>query len=51
MTELEKAKAFNQEVKTALLTAYEALNQGQKQKLLKDEKVKLLFERYGVVTE
>ena len=48
MTELEKAKAFNQEIRAALLTVYQALNQGQQQKLLKDEKVKLLFERYRV---
>lgn len=51
MTELEKAKAFNQEIQAALLTVYQALNQGQQKKLLKDEKVKLLFERYGVGTE
>ena len=50
MTELEKAKAFNQEIQAALLTVYQSLNQGQQQKLLKDEKVKLLFERYGVGT-
>lgn len=51
MTELERAKAFNQEIKTALLIVYEALNQGQQQKLLKDEQVKALFERYGVITD
>ena len=50
MTELEKAKAFNQEIQAALLTVYQALNHGQQQKLLKDEKVKLLFARYGVGT-
>ena len=49
MTELEKAKAFNQSIKSALLTVYEALNEGQKKKLLKDEKVKELFERYHVL--
>ena len=28
--------------------AYDELNNGQQKKLLKDEKIKLLFERYGV---
>lgn len=51
MIELEKALAFNREIKAALLTVYQALNQGQQQKLLKNEQVKSLFERYGVVTD
>ena len=51
MTELEKAKAFNQEIQAALLTVYNELNQGQQKKLLKSEVVKAMFERYGVVTE
>lgn len=50
MTELERAKAFNQEIKAALLTVYQALNQGQQQKLIKEEQVKALFERYGIKT-
>lgn len=50
MTELERAKAFNQEMKAALLTVYQALNQGQQQKLIKEEQVKALFERYGIKT-
>ena len=37
------------EMKSALQTVYEALNQGQQKKLLKDEAVKALFERYGVI--
>lgn len=36
------------EIKTALQTVYDALNQGQRNKLLKDETVSALFERYGV---
>ena len=32
----------------ALQTMYNALNQGQRKKILKNEKVKTLFERYGV---
>ena len=51
MTELERAKAFNQEIRTALLTVYSELNQGQQQKLLKDEQVKALLERDGIGTK
>ena len=36
------------ETKAALQTVYDALNQGQQKKLLKDETVAALFERYGV---
>lgn len=39
------------ETREALRTVYEALNQGQQKKLLKDEKVAKLFERYGVFEE
>lgn len=48
MTLVDKVIAYNLEIKTALQTMYNALNQGQKKKILKDEKVKTLFERYGV---
>lgn len=37
------------ETKGALQTVYDALNQGQQKKILKDEAVKALFDRYGVV--
>ena len=37
-----------QETKTALETVYASLNQGQQKKILKDEKVKALFDLYGV---
>lgn len=37
------------ETQTALQTVYDALNQGQQKKLLKDAAVAELFERYGVV--
>lgn len=40
-----KAKA---ETKEALQTVYDALNQGQRNKILKDEKVKTLFDLYEV---
>ena len=48
MTLVEKVIAYNLEIKTALQTMYDALNQGQRKKILKNEKVKILFERYGV---
>lgn len=48
MTLLDKVIAYNLEIKTALQTIYNALNQGQQKKILKNEKVKALFERYSV---
>ena len=42
---VEAAKA---ETKSALQTVYDALNQGQQKKIVKDEKVKALFDLYGV---
>lgn len=39
------------DIKTALETVYNALNQGQQKKILKDEAVAALFERYGVNVE
>lgn len=36
------------DTRTALQTVYDALNKGQQQKLLKNEAVKALFDRYGV---
>lgn len=36
------------ETRAALQTVYDALNQGQQQKLLKNETVAALFARYGV---
>ena len=43
-----KAKA---ETKEALQTVYDALNSGQQKKILKEEKVKALFDLYGVEYE
>lgn len=40
--------AAKAETKTALQTVYDALNQGQQKKLVKDETVKALFDLYGV---
>ena len=36
------------ETKEALQTVFNGLNNGQQKKLLKNEKIKVLFERYGV---
>lgn len=36
------------EIKTALETVYNALNQGQQKKIIKNESVKNLFDTYGV---
>ena len=36
------------DTKDALQTVYDTLNQGQQKKIVKDEKVKALFDRYGV---
>ena len=48
-TELNtKIQAVKDETKEALQTVYDALNQGQQKKIIKDEKVKALFDRYGV---
>lgn len=46
----DKADAVYNDTTMALQTVYDALNQGQQKKILKEEKVKELFERYGVVT-
>ena len=37
--------------KDALTTIYEALNQGQQKKLLKNEEVKRILKFYGVIEE
>ena len=42
---VENAKA---ETKSALQTVYDSMNQGQQKKIVKDDAVKELFDRYGV---
>jgi hypothetical protein len=44
-TAVETAKI---ETRNALQTVYDALNQGQQKKIVKDEAVKALFDLYGV---
>ena len=51
MNEIEIAKETNRKIHEALQTVYDALNKGQRQKLLKDEAVKALLEKYRVETE
>ena len=46
-----EVKTAKTETRNALQTVYDALNKGQKSKLLKDETVKALFDLYGVVYE
>ncbi len=51
-TELnEKTQAVINETQEALQTVFDALNQGQRKKIIKDQKVKSLFDRYGVKNE
>jgi hypothetical protein len=46
---LNKAvEACKAETREALQTVYDELNNGQQKKLLKNEEIKALFERYGV---
>lgn len=48
-TELTAAvDAAKTETKTALETVYNALNTGQRKKIVKDESVRKLFDLYGV---
>ena len=47
----DKVTAAKMETKDALQTMYDALNQGQRKKIVKNEKVKALFDRYGVEYE
>ena len=44
----ENVDAVMAETRNALQTVYDTLNHGQQQKIIKDEKVKELFDRYGV---
>lgn len=44
----EAVNAAREETRSALQTVYDALNQGQQKKIVKDEKVKALFDLFGV---
>ena len=43
--------AVKEETREALQTMFDELNHGQQKKIAKNEKVKALFDRYGVVYE
>lgn len=45
------AQAVYDETRAALQLVYDSLNNGQQKKLLKEEAVKELFDRYGVAYE
>lgn len=45
---LQQANNLVDDIRAALQTMYDALNQGQQKKIVKDEAVKALFDRYGV---
>ncbi len=48
---LNKAlEAYKEKVGEAFQTVFDGHNEGQKKKLLKDETIKEIFERFGVVT-
>ena len=48
-TELMVAvETYKTEIRESIQTMYDALNQGQQKKIVKNEKVKKLFDRYGV---
>jgi Fe2+ or Zn2+ uptake regulation protein len=47
----EAVDRCRQDTKNALQTVYNALNQGQQKKIIKDEAVKALFDLYGVEYE
>ena len=44
----EAVQACKEAARGALQTVYDALNQGQQKKIVKDDKVKEIFDRYGV---
>lgn len=47
----ERVEETANDTRSALESVLEELNQGQRQKLMKNEKVKALMERYGVRSE
>ncbi len=52
MSELrDRVIAYNAEIKEALQTMLDALNYGQRKKILGNPAVKAMAERYGIETE
>ena len=51
MSELrDRVVAYNAEIKAALQTVLDELNQGQRKKLLRNPAIRAMFERYGIET-
>ena len=48
MTLVEKAMAYNRELREALQLIYDELNQGQRKKIMRNPTIKALYERYGI---
>lgn len=48
MTLVEKAVAYNRELRDALQLIYDELNQGQRKKIMRNPTIKALYERYGI---
>lgn len=48
---IEAVQTVKDETRNALQTMYDVLNSGQKKQIVKNEKVKALFDRYGVEYE
>lgn len=44
----DRVAAVKTDTKNALQTIYDALNHGQQQKIIRNEEVKTIFDRYGV---
>ncbi len=47
----QKTDTIINDTTESLQTVYDALNQGQRKQIIKNEKVKTLFDRYGVEYE
>lgn len=45
---IKKTDAVINDIKEALQLVFDSLNNGQKKKIIKNEDVKALFDRYGV---
>lgn len=48
MTLVEKAMAYNRELRDALQLIYDELNQGQRKKIMRNATIKALYEHYGI---
>ena len=46
-----RTSAAWQQTHDSLQTVYDSINPGQKKQIVKVEAVKVLFERYGIITE